>query len=84
MGSLRFDGVRFVAYAMDHEPRHIHRFYAEIEAIFDLRPDGYVALAGRTDAIRPGNAKKSDVRHILAVAAAYFDTLVSLWEKHHG
>jgi hypothetical protein len=40
MGSIRFDGVRFTAYTMDHAPRHVHAFYAEIEVIVDLRPDG--------------------------------------------
>jgi hypothetical protein len=84
MGSIRFTGVRFVAYTMDHEPRYVHGFYAEVEVIVDLRQDGAVSLANRTDAIRPGNASKSDVRHVLAVAARHFDKMVSLWEKHHG
>jgi hypothetical protein len=84
MASLRFEGVRFVAYSMDHEPRHVHGFYAEVEVIVDLRSDGMVALADRTDSIRPGNASKSDVRHVLAIAVAHFKELVSLWEKQHG
>lgn len=84
MGSIRFAGVRFVAYTMDHEPRHVHGFYAEVEVIVDLRLDSNVSLASRGDAIRPGNASKSDVRHVLATAAAHFDELVFLWEKHHG
>jgi hypothetical protein len=52
MVSIRFEGIRFVAYTMDHEPRQVHGFYAEIEAIVDLRLDGTVSLATRTDAIR--------------------------------
>ena len=84
MGSLRFDGVRFTAYTMDHAPRHVHGFYAEIEVIADLRRDGTVALARRSDAIRPSSGSKADVRHVLTVAARHFDELVSLWEKHHG
>jgi DNA-directed RNA polymerase subunit L len=84
MGSIRFDGVRFVAYSMDHEPRHVHGFYAEVEAIVDLRLDGAVSLATRTDSIRPSNASKSDVRHILTVAAGHFNELTALWEKQHG
>ncbi|MGB8260704.1 MAG: DUF4160 domain-containing protein [Terracidiphilus sp.] len=83
MGSLRFDGVRFVAYPMDHEPRHVHGFYAEAEVIVDLRTDGSVSLARRTDAIRPGSAKKADVRYVLATAAAHFEQLVALWEAQH-
>jgi hypothetical protein len=84
MSSIRFDGVRFAAYTMDHEPRHVHGFYADVEVIVDLRPDGKVSLANRTDAIRPSTGSKSDVRHVLTTAARNFDELVSLWEKHHG
>ena len=84
MGSLRFDGVRFTAYTMDHAPRHVHGFYAEIEVVVDLRPDGRVSLASRTDAIRPSNGSIADARHVPTVAARHFDKLVSLWEKHHG
>ena len=84
MGSLRFDGVRFTAYTMDHAPRHVHGFYAEIEVIADLRQDGVVALARRTDAIRPSNGSKADVRHVLIVAASHFGELADLWERHHG
>ena len=47
MGSIRFRGVQFTAYTMDHEPRHVHGFYADIEAIVDLRSDGAVSLADR-------------------------------------
>ena len=84
MGSIRFSEVRFAAYSMDHEPRHVHGFYAEVEVIADLRADGNVSLANRIDAVRPGNAGKSDVRHILTIAAKHFDDLVLLWEKQHG
>ena len=84
MGSIRFHGVRFTAYAMDHEPRHVHGFYAETEVIVDLRPDGMISLASRTDAIRPASGSRSDVRHVLTVAAGHFNELVSLWEKQHG
>lgn len=84
MGSIRFYGVRFAAYSMDHEPRHVHGFYADVEVIADLRADGNVSLANRTDAIRPGSGSKSDVRHVLTIAAKHFDDLVLLWEKQHG
>jgi hypothetical protein len=84
MSSIRFDGVWFVAYTMDHEPRHVHGFYAEVEVIVDLRQDGKVSLASRTDAVRPSNGRKSDVRHVLAVAAWHFEELALLWEKNHG
>jgi hypothetical protein len=84
MGSIRFNGVRFAAYSMDHEPRHVHGFYADVEVIADLRSDGSVSLANRTDAVRPGSGSKSDVRHVLTIAAKHFDDLVLLWEKQHG
>jgi hypothetical protein len=35
---------------MDHEPGHVHDFYADIEVIVDLQLDGAVSLAARTDA----------------------------------
>lgn len=82
--SLRFGGVRFLVYSNDHPPRHIHGFASETEAIVDLRSDRTVALANRADAIRPANAKRSDVKKILRAAAANFDELVALWESIYG
>ena len=84
MGSIRLEGIRFTVYTMDHEPRHVHGFYGEVEVIADLLPDGRVALACRNDAIRPGNGSAADIRHILKTAAKHFEALVELWEKHHG
>ena len=81
--SLRLDGVRFVVYPQDHEPRHVHVFVAEAEVIVDLREDGNVALADRKDAIRPGNAKRSDVRKALTLAVECFELLVEMWEAMH-
>lgn len=84
MGSLRFDGVLFIVYSNDHPPRHAHGFTSETEAIVDLRLDGTVALANRDDAVRPANAKRSDVRKILNMAAEHFEELAALWETVHG
>src|ERR1700689_4713492 len=81
---LRFGKVLFVAYPQDHEPRHVHGFTGESEVIVNLGADGNVVLADRPDCIRPGNAKRSDVRKILTVAAEYFEELVLLWEKMHA
>ena len=86
MGSIRFNGVRFVAYPEDHEPRHVHGYYAETEVIVELR-DGLqneATCAKRTDAVRPRNASRSDVRYILQIAATHFDELVRLWEGAHA
>lgn len=84
MGSLRFGGVLFVVFSNDHPPRHVHGFTGEAQAIVDLRSDGTVALANRDDAIRPANAKRSDVRKILNMAAEHFEELATLWETIHG
>jgi hypothetical protein len=83
VASLRFGNVLFIAYPQDHEPRHVHGFTGEAEVIIDLGIDGNVAIADRADCIRPGNAKRSDVRKILRTAAEHFEDLVSLWEKMH-
>jgi hypothetical protein len=73
-------GVRFFAFSDDHEPMHVHGFYAEVEVIVELRRDRTVLLADRKDAVRPRNGSRSDVRHVL-VANKHFDELVALLEK---
>jgi hypothetical protein len=84
VASLRFGNVWFIAYPQDHEPRHVHGFAGEAEVIVDIGLDGYVRLADRPDCIRPGNAKRSDVRKILKTAADHFDELAVLWERMHA
>ncbi|MFB3813921.1 MAG: DUF4160 domain-containing protein [Terriglobales bacterium] len=84
MSSRRFGSVKFICYPQDHVPRHVHGFQGEAEVIVDLREDGAVGLADRPDAIRPGNAKRSDVRKVLRVAAEHFEELVALWEEIHA
>lgn len=86
MGSIRFDGVRFIAYPEDHEPRHVHGFYAETEVVIELRNvlQNEAVCANRWNAVRPSNASRSDVRHILQIAALHFDELVRLWEGAHA
>jgi Domain of unknown function (DUF4160) len=81
MGSIRFEGVRFAAFSDDHEPRHVHGSYAEVVVVVELRLDRTVSLANRKDAVRPVNASRSDVKHVLVVATKHFDELVALWEK---
>lgn len=84
MGSLRFLGILFAAYPMDHDPPHIHATYAETVVIFDLLDDGTVALSERWDAVVPADAKSSDVKKVLRCAAAHWVELKNLWEKAHG
>jgi uncharacterized protein DUF4160 len=84
VGSKTFDGVWFISYSLDHPPPHVHGEYAETEVIVDLLPDGTISRSSRLDAVQPGNAPRSDVRRILAVAAAHAAELKQLWEKTHG
>lgn len=84
VASLRLGNVLFIAYPQDHQPRHVHCFSGETEAIIDLDNHGNVTLADRPDCIRPGNAKRSDVRRILNRATEHFEQLVSLWEKMYA
>lgn len=63
----------------------MHGFYAETEVIVALREAAReVALADRTDAVRPASASRSDVKHILQVAANHFDVLMELWKDAHA
>lgn len=84
MGSVRFDGILFVAFSNDHLPPHVHAFVSETAVIVDLRQDGGIALASRKDAVQPTNTKRSDVRKVLNSAALHFEELVALWEEVHG
>jgi hypothetical protein len=84
VGSRQFGTIRFVVYSNDHRPCHVHGFADETEVIVDLLASGNVALAKRGDAIRPFNAKRSDVKKILVSAAENFEALVALWEGIHG
>jgi uncharacterized protein (UPF0261 family) len=83
VSSVKAEGVTFRVYPNDHTPRHVHGEYAETVAIVELRDDRTVALAARKDAVMPGNAKRSDVKKILKVAASQFEVLVAEWERMH-
>ena len=84
----RSNGVWFVAYSHDHPPPHVHGQYAETIVIVDLLADGAggwtTAQSERRDAVKPINAKRSDVRRILDMAAAHAAELGQLWEDVHG
>jgi uncharacterized protein DUF4160 len=84
MGSVMVECVRFIVYANDHLPRHVHGVVGRTRVIVELLLSGDIKLAARTGAIRPRNAKKADVRKVLALAAAHSDELNDLWEKIHG
>ena len=84
MGRIRIDAVWFQAFSDDHPPPHVHGFYAEVEVIIDLFDNGTTALSSRKRNTTPANAKLSDVRKVLDLAAKNYSTLKALWEKHHG
>lgn len=84
VGSITIECVTFCVYVNDHAPRHVHGQLGKTTVIVDLLPDGQIDLAKRKAAIRPANAKKSDVRKILTIAADHCDELSALWEKIHG
>ncbi len=84
VGSYQFDGVTFRVYPEDHAPPHVHGRYQGILVILELGQDRYARLADRDDAIRPGDAKRNQVRHILKVANEHFEDLMELWEEAHA
>jgi hypothetical protein len=57
--------------------------WAKRRQFVELQFDGTVALARRGDAVRPVNAKRSDVKKILRAAAEHFEELAALWEAIH-
>ncbi|HLB08118.1 MAG TPA: DUF4160 domain-containing protein [Gemmatimonadaceae bacterium] len=71
-----------MAYPQDHLRRHVHAFIGSGEVIVDLRADGSVALADRTDAVF--RVTPAEVRKVLKAAAAAFEKLAAAWEKMHN
>ena len=82
MGSKTFDGVWFIAYTDDHRPPHVHGFYGEVEVIIELIFDRRAIRVPRNrKAVKPKNAKRSDVRKVIRTARANFEALAQLWEE---
>jgi hypothetical protein len=75
--------VRFRLHPADHYPRHVHGELGETVVVLELKSDGTVMLADRLDSIRPGNAKRSDVKRILSTARENVHALEMLWERMH-
>jgi hypothetical protein len=84
MGSLRFDGVRFVVYVDDHPPPHVHARYAETAVILDLLPGGGIAISERAFAVRPPNAKQNGLNRVVRVARENEAALRDLWRSLYG
>jgi hypothetical protein len=83
VGSKTFDGVWFTAYSDDHPPPHVHGWYAGIEVLVEF-VGGTVRLAQRARPVRPPNGKRSDVNHVLKVAARNAAELMELWRIING
>jgi hypothetical protein len=83
MGSKTYDGVRFHGFTDDHDPPHLHGFYAEVEVLVELL-NGKAYLADRDDAVRPANGKRSDVKHVVRTAAKYAEDLMEVWRAARG
>jgi hypothetical protein len=81
MSTVRAGGVRFRIYLQDHKPLHAHGHYAETVAIVVLKPNREVRLAKKVTAIKPRDAKRTDVRKILDAAAEHYDDIVTAWER---
>jgi hypothetical protein len=82
VGSKTFDGVRFAAWSDDHDPAHVHAFYAGVEVVLDLNPDTEeIVLADRKKRVIPADAKKSDVNRIIRVANQNADAVFELWRE---
>ena len=84
MGSVRVDGVVFLAYSHDHLPMHVHGLFGRIEVIIDLTEEGSVALSDRSRAVIPSNAPRNAIRDVINVAAMNYARLRALWETVHG
>jgi hypothetical protein len=82
VGSRTFDGVRFAAWSHDHDPPHIHGYYAGVEVILDLVAEKEeIVLADRRKRVIPSNAKKSDINRIVRAANDHADAIFKLWEE---
>jgi hypothetical protein len=84
VGSKTFDGVWFAVFADDHLPPHVHGYRGTVVVVVDLLPDGTVVKSTRPKPVKPSNAKRSEVRRILKVAAEHAAALHDLWEQMHG
>ncbi len=84
MSSRLLAGVLFRVHPQDHDPPHVHAYYAETVVIIEMLAGIGVRLASRRDSVIPANAKSADIRRMLKVAAMHVDELLDLWERMHG
>ena len=84
VASIVIESVRFTVHSNDHPPCHIHGILGNTVVVAEILPNGDVQLARRKRAIRPKDAKKSDVKKVLDLAAEHSEELKGLWEKVHG
>ncbi|WP_128913264.1 DUF4160 domain-containing protein [Granulicella sibirica] len=83
MGSVRFDGIVFFVFTRDRAPPHVHAYYGDLTVILELREEGGVWIADRSDALEPRDPKKNEVRRVLRCARANEEALRELWRRTH-
>jgi hypothetical protein len=82
VGSKTFDGVRFAAWSDDHNPPHVHGYYAGIEVILDLIAERQeIVLANRKKRVIPANARRSDINRIVRTAKDNAEAVFELWKE---
>jgi uncharacterized membrane protein YecN with MAPEG domain len=85
VGSKTFDGVRFSAWVDDHDPPHVHGFYAGIAVVLDIDLKAKaVRLSRRKNNVSPANAKRSEIQRVRRAAERNVDELVQLWKVARG
>ena len=75
---LQVSGLRFIIFANDHEPAHVHVFGDGEAKINLLGPQGQPVL------VWVDGMKRSDVRRAMRAAHEWRDMLMARWNQIHG
>jgi hypothetical protein len=75
----RESGFRFIVYVDDHEPAHVHVWYAGAIARIDLG-----GANRRPEPDDPGSMKTVDVRRAVRIVEANKDAFLDAWRSIHG
>ena len=76
---LRVDGFDFRIFPSDHDPAHVHAFYAGLEAKVAIGDEERAPSS--LDAMR---MPTSAVRRAIKIVAAHQERLLEAWEIYHG
>lgn len=71
-------GFRFVIFANDHAPPHVHMFGNGGEAKMELADDGTVSVTWSV------GISRADLRRLMTEARARHRALFAAWKKLHG